>query len=510
MLKGEKWWGGSSTDGTRSPFDESSVFCRDLQIHSYNQVMPMFLSSLGRCIWSEKPFRIDFNSGTITLEGSAEIVLEKYGNTLREAYLGAMKAHFKPNGNMPPKEFFCVPQYNTWMCLVYEQTQEGVLTYAKEIIENGYKPGIMMIDEGWQNDYGNWTFDKAKFPEPKKMVDELHNMGFKVMLWVVPCVCPDGKSFVMHTRKHLNPAMADEYFLRTETGEPAIMEWWNGYSAALDMTKECDREYLKTQLDGLMNEYKIDGFKFDGGNIDFYAQDAYGNVKLDRGSTPAERNIAWNEFGIQYKYHEYKDTFKGGGKRSVQRTLDRAHSWDNEGLNTLIPYAILQGILGHPFICPDMVGGGEWTIKENKQRVDQELFVRMAQCSALFPMMQFSWEPWKAVDGRHAALVKKAHDLHIEFAEKILSLVEAAYNDGEPILRSLEYNYPHCGYEYVTDTFMLGKDILVAPVVIKGQTVRCVCLPDGSWQGFDGKIYEGGKKVNISVTLEDLPYFIKL
>lgn len=48
-----------------------------------------------------------------------------------------------------------------------------------------------MIDEGWHGSYGNCEFDKTTFPDPKATVDELHELGFKVMFCVVPAVCPD-------------------------------------------------------------------------------------------------------------------------------------------------------------------------------------------------------------------------------------------------------------------------------------------------------------------------------
>ena len=61
--------------------------------------------------------------------------------------------------------------------------------------KRGYKPGNLIIDEGWQQDYGMWSFDTGKFPNAKAMVDELHNMGFKVMLWVVPYISPDCNAY---------------------------------------------------------------------------------------------------------------------------------------------------------------------------------------------------------------------------------------------------------------------------------------------------------------------------
>ena len=57
---------------------------------------------------------------------------------------------------------------------------------------------------------------------------------------------------------------------------------------------------------------------------------------------------------------------------------------------------------------------------------------------------------------------------------------------------------------------MLGENILVAPVIVKGQTERKIVLPSGKWRGYDGKEYEGGKAITLSVSLSDLPYFEKV
>lgn len=509
MEKDEYWWGGSAVDGEECPIDKNTCIERDFTYDCENQTMPLYLSSKGRCIWCEEGFKLKISDGVFEIDAPSEVTIEKFGNTLKSAYIGAMNKYFPPRGNYLPEKFFKVPQYNTWMQMTYNQTQEGVLQYARGIIENGFTPGIIMIDEGWQKYYGDWDFDKLKFPDPKAMIDELHKMGFTVMLWVVPYVRPDGLKFINRAWDYLNFDNPNEVFMRNKDGKINLVLWWNGFSAILDFTKECDCQYMDAQLQYLMNEYGIDGFKFDGGTVESYSNHASATGEVDDTHTPHERNIAWNEFGTKYTYHEYKDTFKGGGKRSIQRIRDRGHCWDGDGLSTLIPYALLQGIIGHPFICPDMIGGGEWTVREHNQEVDEELFVRMAQTSALFPMMQFSWAPWEAVGEEALECIKNAEKLHNKFSDKILELVEDAYKTGEPIMRSLEYNYPHKGYHKIHDTFMLGEDILVAPVVVKGLTVRNVVLPEGTWEGFDGKTYEGGKTVSIPVTLNDLPYFVK-
>lgn len=508
ILENEYWWGGTSDDGRKCPFDKNTVLERDFTVSCPNQTMPLYLSNKGRCIWSENPFKVKIADGSFEIEGE-DVTIEQFGSTLKEAYLGASNKYFPIKGEELPEEFFKVPQYNTWIHLTYNQNQKDILDYAEKIIENGFKPGIFIIDEGWAKEYGLWEFDGAKFPDPKAMVDRLHEMGFTVMLWVVPNVRPDGLNFVKYYFKAFNPENYDKIFLRTEDGNVAISEWWNGFSATLDMTKECDRDFLDSQLTRLIDEYGIDGFKFDGGNVGAYSDSVCINGIPDRNATANERNIAWNEFGTRYKFHEYKDTFKGGGQRVIQRIKDKIHSWGDEGLAELVPCAILQGLIGHPFICPDMIGGGEWQNKTLLDRIDQELFVRMAQCSALFPMMQFSWAPWEALNEENLKIVKKSAKLHDEFGSTIISLVKECYKTGEPILRNLEYNYPNYGYEKINDVFMLGENILVAPVLNKGQTEKTIRLPKGKWLDSNGKSYEGGSDITIKVDITSLPYFTK-
>lgn len=77
-------------------------------------------------------------------------------------------------------------------------------------------------------------------------------------------------------------------------------------------------------------------------------------------------------------------------------------------------------------------------------------------------------------------------------------------------MRMMEYEFPNQGFERVSDQFMLGSDILVAPVIKKGELTRDVMLPQGKWQTDDGKIYEGGKTVSVDAPLDVLPLFKKI
>ena len=67
-----------------------------------------------------------------------------------------------------------------------------------------------------------------------------------------------------------------------------------------------------------------------------------------------------------------------GGKPVVQRLFDKNHAWKGNGLDCLISHGIFTGLIGCPFICPDMIGGGEWTAFVYGKH-DEELFIRMAE-----------------------------------------------------------------------------------------------------------------------------------
>ena len=192
----------------------------------------------------------------------------------------------------------------------------------------------------------------------------------------------------------------------------------------------------------------------------------------------------------------------------IQRLHDRAPRWEDHGIDDLIPCALDAGMIGHPFICPDMVGGGEWSFKFRQDfELDQEVFVRMAQCSALFPMMQFSWAPWEALSKENMEICLEAARLHKRMSDEIIRLVEEAEKTGEPILRSLEYNDPHKGYAAIVDQFMLGEDILVAPVVTKGTFEREVVFPAGEWMDEEGNVYAGDTRVTLPSPLNKLLWF---
>ncbi len=113
-------------------------------------------------------------------------------------------------------------------------------------------------------------------------------------------------------------------------------------------------KWFWSELDSLTDRYEVDGFKFDAGDKYFYEDD-----DIIFKPTPArEQTAAFNAVGERYSFNEFRAAWKFGGRAIVARLHDKYHTWNDFGINTLIPHTILQGLCGYAYCCPDMVGGG--------------------------------------------------------------------------------------------------------------------------------------------------------
>lgn len=501
LLPGERWWGGRAADGMSMPYGAAPFEADLTETLGSNQAAPLLLSSKGRYVWSEEPFAFTFTEENLILsEEKSKVTVEEGYENLRGAYAAAGGRHFPAAGSYPDELLFTAPQYNLWIELLYEPTQDKVLAYAKAVLDQGMPPGVIMIDDNWHEPYGSWRFHSGRFPDPKGMIEQLHGMGFKVMLWVCPFISPDSRTF--------RELEARGYLLKDSIGHTAIRRWWNGYSAVLDGTDERAVSWFHQQLDFLCSEYGVDGFKLDAGDIEFYEMGDQTAVPF---ASPHDQCEAWARIGLRYALNEYRACWKLGGQPLAQRLRDKLHAWDGNGLSALIPDALAQGLLGHPFICPDMIGGGEYEhFQRHSDALDQELFVRSAQCAALFPMMQFSAAPWRVLDAEHLGCCAEAAHLHSRMGGEILELARQAAEDGEPMMRHLAYSFPEMGYEGINDQFMLGERILVAPVLHKGSYSRRISFPPGTWKGDDDSVVQGPCMLEVDAPLSRLPWYRKL
>lgn len=506
LLKDEGWWGGIVNRGGEMPFGNNSFSFDLFGNDDGNQAAPFLISNKGRYIWSNNPFAFNFRNDSLIIDKTnGPIVIKQKGNTLKDAYLDAAHKYFPSSGNWPDSLLITAPQYNLWIELQYNPNQKDVLNYAKHVLANGMPPGVLMVDDNWTNYYGQFNFNKEKFPDAKAMIDELHKLGFKIMLWICPFISPDSEAFrELSTKKLL--LLDNESNNNTawkDISKPLLINWWNGYSACLDLSNPETKQWLQKKLDFLQTQYGVDGFKFDAGDAAYYNNP---NLVSFKKLMPNDHSLLWAEVGLQYSLNEYRAMWKMGGQPLVQRLRDKSHSW--EDLRRLIPNTFAQQLMGYTFTCPDLIGGGEITSFLPGSIINQKLMVRSAQCSGLMPMMQFSAAPWRVLDKEHLDATKKIVALRQQQRPYIMQVMREAVSTGEPAMRPLEYDFPNQGLSNVKDQFMLGKRLMIAPIVTENDT-REVRFPKGKWK-YNNKIITGPAVKTYTVALDELLIFEKI
>lgn len=514
----ERWWGGRVTDALSMPYG-AEEFSRDLAGvlpvpgragEASNQASPLLLSSTGRRVQADGPFRFRFTERELEVTG-LNMRLEVHGGGLRSALQGAVAgvAHtdgaihdddtarrggtIRVGGPLPDSALFTGPQYNSWIEQPYLPTQEGVLAYVRRLLETGMPPGVVMIDDMWSADYGNWTFDPARFPDPAQMARTLHEWGCRLMLWVVPYISPDSPAF-----RELEAA---GLLLCGTDGQTALRRWWNGVSALLDLSNPQAVDWFHDRADALL-ALGVDGFKFDGADVsDFRDDDQTG------GLAPVDMCRRWSRLATRYPLSEMRASWDMGGEPLAQRVQDTPPAWGSAGIGSLIPRMVAQSLMGYAYCCPDMVGGGEITAMQGQGDIDQEFFVRYAQVAALAPMIQFSASPARVLDEEHLTAVRDALRIRERHLGRILDLAENTARTGEPMLRPMAYHQP--GLEDVVDQFMLGEDLVIAPVIERGARSRSVALPAGTWTDAQGRPHEGLATIEVDAPLDALPVFLR-
>jgi alpha-glucosidase (family GH31 glycosyl hydrolase) len=502
VQKGEKWFGGAINDAHLMPFRNGYALDMNGDTRG-NQAAPLLISTKGRFIWSEAAFTFALKQENLVITGAkAGLTIDSTGGDLRQAFLRASKRFFPAKNKLPDTLLFSRPQYNTWIELVYNQNERDILSYARAIVDHGFPTGVLMIDDNWADYYGRFDFRHDRFEHAAAMIDTLHQLGFKVMLWISPFVSPDTEVFrdLLSKKLLLFSAGGDTSLVWAKAEKPVIVPWWNGHSAVLDLSNPASVAWFVGRLHYMQSTYHLDGFKFDAGDAEFYPVDALSFSKV----SPNEQSRLWGEIGLQFPLNEYRAMWKMGGEPLVERLRDKQHTWVD--LQKLIPHITMAGLMGYQFTCPDMIGGGEFGSFRDKSKLDEELIVRSAECSALMPMMQFSVAPWRVLNDSNLRIVQQMVAIRKRYTPYILELARSAAVSGEPIVRSMEYAFPDQGFSEEKGQFMLGAKYLVAPVLTKDGE-KTITLPKGQWRDDKGTVLKGPCRIRERVPLDRLPVY---
>jgi len=516
-LSGEKWWGGVVNDADAMPYGTTAKPIDLARDNRGGTASAFLVSTCGRYVWSDRPFVYAFTNGTLTVTASERIEPVVAGTTLREAYLAASKRHFPFDGRIPAELLFTKPQWNNWIEMaIFGMNQRVVDAYTDALAESGFPCGVYMMDGGWFSHMGSYKPNLDAFPDMKAMFRKVRDNGWKSMIWTAHFVSPDS---LEHKRRRYGRGYnrSDDghdilayrrYVEGRETlssRQVGVIWWWSGVSATWDLTYAPGWDDYVTTLEAFAAEYGIDGFKFDAGDVGRLWEVRFHDPKKE----PCDFSHEYVRVGAErFPYNEYRCGYNTGGMAVMQRLHDQDHSW--KALRTINAKMLAGGLVGSPYLVADMVGGGLAGAYRPGSFFSEKLFVRLCAQQALHPMMQFSAAPWRYLSKDGVAACKAFAELHCAFGPRILDLARQAAQTGEPIMRTMEYEFPHQGFEGEAVQYMLGPKWLVAPVVNEDDSL-VVRLPAGRWRDDLGETHEGPKTLTLrNVPLSRLTRFEKM
>ena len=450
----------------------------------------------GQAPFRERPFADPGSQGDgrLTLTGP-DLAYDVLVAADLPAVHGMLVARLGHPAATPPIDLFARPTWTTWARYKTNVDQNTVLRFAEEIVDRRFPYHVLEIDDRWQVRYGDLSFDPTRFEDPRGLVDRLHGLGFKVTAWVIPFLEPESAAFA--------EGGAKGYLVRGPDGAPRLVPWWQGQGGLLDVTNPEAREWFRQRLGGLQAATGLDGFKFDAGEAVFVPPDAVTCQPL------ASRNEYTTRYVRLVAEHFSLTEVRSGWLNQTApiffRQWDKTSAWGRDnGLRSVIPGLLTLSLTGYPFVLPDMVGGNAYG-----EQPDAELMVRWAQLNAMLPAMQFSLAPWDYGD-ECASLCRAAAELHAEFAPLWQRLAGEAARTGQPIIRPVFWLAPHDERALACDDeFLVGDEILVAPVVDPGRLARDVYLPPGRWRDhWSSQTFDGGAVLRtLAAPLARLPLF---
>jgi alpha-glucosidase len=398
---------------------------------------------------------------------------------------------------------------------------------------------VIHLDIDYMQGYRVFTFDRARFPNPKALSEKLGRQGVKLVAIVDPGVkyqpaaknAPPSKSTQPELESQnqryyvFDQGIEKNYFQHRKNGELFIPRVWPGDSVFVDYTLpeagrwwgDLHRAYTDNGVAGIWNDMN-EPSDF----VDQTGKNQSDVVSYDEGenSTHAKnRNVfALLEARATYEglarlkpdrrpFVITRAAYAGIQRYSTMWTGDTNSTWEALALN--VPMFTTLGLSGEPFVGSD-VGGFIG-------RGNGELLVRAYQISFLAPFCRnhkvidgYDQEPWR-FGKYYEDIIRRYLKLRYQLLPFLYTTLEEAHRTGVPLFRPLVLNYPNDSNTYnLDDEFMIGDDLLVAPIVKPDLTSRLVYLPNGLWYDYwTNKKYEGGNMISVSAPLDSVPMFVR-
>ncbi|MDU3661488.1 MAG: glycoside hydrolase family 31 protein [Clostridium perfringens] len=399
-------------------------------------------------------------------------------------------------------------------------SQEEVRELVKTFEEKDIPLDVVYLDIDYMDGFRVMTFKIPNFDDAAGLISDLKEKGIRTITIIDPGVKVDEEYPVFKRGKEGN------HFTKKLDGEMFIGAVWPGDSAFPDFSNKDCREWWKSELKKFISEHGMDGIwndmnepcvfnndhktmlesclhNSDNGVIEHKEfHNRYG-FEMSRCSKEAQEELHPNERGFSMT----RATYAGGQRYSSVWTGDNMSLWSQMRMS--ISMNANLGISGFSFVGNDVSGFGLDS--------SEELFIRWMEMGPFIPifrnhsnMYTRRQEPW-AFGPRAEKIAKKSIELRYELLPYIYDLYYISHKEGLPIFRPMIMEYEKdMNLLNIREQFMLGENMLVAPVLYEGERSKTVYLPKGSWFNyFTMEKLQGGKWYKLPCELDEILVFVK-
>ncbi len=396
--------------------------------------------------------------------------------------------------------------------------ESSVRNLARTFRDKNIPIDVIYLDIHYMDEYRVFTWDKERFPQPQKMLNDLFKDGFKIITIVDPGVKADSNYFAA------KEGMEKDLFVKYPDGKLYNGEVWPSWSYFPDFTKKETREWWGEKNGNLLKE-GLAGIWNDMNEPAVWGQAFPDIVQFDFEGFGADHKRIHNVYALQMA----RATFDGikkmfpekrpfiltrAGFAGIQRY---AAVWTGDNLanddHLKMACTMVQGLglSGVPFAGSD-VGGFMGTPTPG-------LYNRWMQLGAFTPFFRghsaygtVAHEPWafgEDVENWVKDIMKLRYKLLPFFYNEFYN----ASQTGLPVARPMFLNFQDDEECYRGESqyqFMIGENLLVAPVLSEKENFKKLYLPEGKWiDWWTNKIYEGNQWIIVEVPQWKIPLFIK-
>ena len=404
---------------------------------------------------------------------------------------------------------------------VNRDVADDVLMYERL----GIPPGVYLFDrpvlEG-EYGFGRWAWDAQRLPNVPQMLASLNRRGYRLMMWSSLWACGAGPG------DNGTDAMELGFLAPGGSGPPRCDDVL-GNNFILDPTSAAARDWWRDRVRDFFREHGIRGVKLDRGeeHIPSQASDVWADGRNGR-----EVRNDYPTLQAKIHFDAMDEAFPGDSlvftRSAWTGTQQWAVVWGGDiaaserfgtgpgtdlGLRSAIISQQRAAFLGYPIWGSDT--GGYYEFK------DREVFARWIEFSAFSGIMEIggvgAHAPWNmptepAYDEEMIAIYRRYTVLRERLQPYLVAAARDAGATGLPLVRPLVFDWPDDpAVGDLWDEYLLGPDLLVAPVWRVGQRAREIYLPAGSWRSLwdESQRFAGPVTITVDAPLDTIPVFVR-